>query len=181
VLLPSVRVEVCTRIEKAQLVSLARLATACWGAEQASMGLICRWKAPWVQPTVSFFAEGCRKRPWWITLAWFTAGGLVKCTRLSSATGGWHLQPCTTTSLRQKVSELIGLGLSLRFERSRRREYVRHRRGIPLARDLSVDPSRKGRCHPPKQRSVKGLHRKRSARGSSVPAVVVADCFGCRN
>jgi hypothetical protein len=119
--LSSVKVEVCTRIEKARLVSLARLATACWGAQQASMGLICRWKAPWVQPTASFFAEGCLKRPWRITLAWFTAGELVKCPRLSGAMGGWHLQPCTTTSLRQKVPEPIGLGLSLRFERSRRR------------------------------------------------------------
>jgi hypothetical protein len=72
VLLPSVRVEVCTRIEKAQLVSFAGLATARWGSEQASMGLICRWKAPWVQRIVSFFAEGYLKRPWWITLAWFT-------------------------------------------------------------------------------------------------------------
>jgi hypothetical protein len=120
--LSSVKVEVCTRIEKAQLVSLVRLATAGWGAQQTSMRSICRWKAPWVQRTVSFFAEGCLKRPWWITLAWFTAGELVQCTRLSGATGGWHLQPCITTSLRQKVPERIGLGLSLRFERSRRRE-----------------------------------------------------------
>jgi hypothetical protein len=35
---------------------------------QASMGLICRWKAPWVRLIVSFFAEGCLKRPWWARL-----------------------------------------------------------------------------------------------------------------
>jgi hypothetical protein len=124
VLLSSVKVEVCTRIEKARLVSFARLATAWWGAEQASMRLVYRWKAPWVQRIVSFFAEGCLKRPWRITLAWFAAGELVQCIRLSDATGEWHLRPCITTSLRQKVPEPIGLGLSLRFERSRRREHA---------------------------------------------------------
>lgn len=91
---------------------------------QASMGLICRWKAPWVRLIVSFFAEGCLKRPWWGTLACSASGGLVQCTRLSGATGGRHLQPAITTSLRQKVSELIGLGLSLHFERSEWREFV---------------------------------------------------------
>jgi hypothetical protein len=124
VLLPSVRVEDCSRIEKAQLMTLAGPATAWWGAEQASLGLICRWKAPWVQRIVSLFAEGCLKRPWWITLAWFAAGELVEYIRLSGVAGGWHLQPCITTSLRQKVPERIGLGLSLRLERSRRRECI---------------------------------------------------------
>jgi hypothetical protein len=96
------------------------------GAEQASMRLICRWKAPWVRRIVSFFAEGCLKRPWWATLAWFAAGELVKCVRLSDTPDGWHLLPAITTSLRQKVPERIGLGRSLRFERSRWRECIWH-------------------------------------------------------
>jgi len=57
---------------------------------QASMGLICRWKTPWVRLIVSFFAEGCLRRPWWGTLACSTSGGLVQCTRLSGAMGGRH-------------------------------------------------------------------------------------------
>jgi hypothetical protein len=86
------------------------------------MRLIWRWKAPWVRRIVSLFAEGYLKRPLWATLAWFAAGELVKWFRLSDTPGGWHLQPCTIASLRQKVPERIGLGLSLRFERSRWRE-----------------------------------------------------------
>jgi hypothetical protein len=86
------------------------------------MGPICRWKAPWVRLKASFFAEGCLKRPWRLALAWVAVGGLVQCACLSGTTGGWLLQPAITTSLRQKVSELIGLGLSLCFERSRWRE-----------------------------------------------------------
>jgi len=43
---------------------------------------------------------------------------------LVGRTGWMALQPCITASLRQKVSELIGLGLSLCVERSTRRERV---------------------------------------------------------
>jgi hypothetical protein len=182
VLLPSVRVEDCTRIEKAQLVSLFHTGNRVeGGAEQASMRLICGWKAPWVRQIVSFFAEGCLKRPWRVTLAWFAAGELVHCICLSDTPGGWHLQPCIQASLRQKVLERIGLGLSLLLERSRWRECAWQSRGTPLAREVSVGPSRKGRCHPPKQRSVEGSHQPRSARGPAVSAVVVAGRFGCRN
>jgi hypothetical protein len=55
------------------------------GRASLFMGLICRWKAPWVRRIVSFFAKGRLMRPWWVTLAWFTAGELVVCVCLSGA------------------------------------------------------------------------------------------------
>jgi hypothetical protein len=95
------------------------------------MGPICRWKAPWVRRNVSLFAEGCMMRPWRLTLAWVVTGELVKCACLSGAMGGRLLRPAITTSLRHKVPEPIGLGLSLRFERSRWRECGWHSQTRP--------------------------------------------------
>jgi hypothetical protein len=58
------------------------------------MGLICRWKAPWVRLIVSFFAEGCLKRPWWGTLACSASGGLVKMHSLVGC-NGWTASPAS--------------------------------------------------------------------------------------
>jgi len=167
--------------KRRELVSFFRLATAWEGAHAGLYGAYLSMEgtlgaADCVllrggMPEAALVGHACVFRLGWARAMY----SLVGCN-------GWKaLQPAITTSLRQKVSELIGLGLSLRFERSRWRECVWHCRGTPLARDLSVGPSRKGRCHPPKQRSVYGSHRKRRARGSSVPAVVVVDRVGCRS
>jgi hypothetical protein len=38
------------------------------GTEQVPMELILRWKAPRAQRIACFFAEGRKKRPFWVTL-----------------------------------------------------------------------------------------------------------------
>jgi hypothetical protein len=117
--LPSVRVEVCTGIEKAQLAPRSRLATAWEGAGRPLYGAYL-----WMEGTLG--AADCVLLRGGMPEAALVDHACVVCLRwaremhLPVRCSGWvALQPAITTSLRQKVLELIGLGLSLHLERSR--------------------------------------------------------------
>jgi hypothetical protein len=56
-----------TRIEKAPFM-VCRTGNGEGGTEQVPMELILRWKAPRAQRIACFFAEGRKKRPFWVTL-----------------------------------------------------------------------------------------------------------------
>ena len=69
------------------------------------MGLICRWKAPWVQRIAPFFAEGRKKRPYRVALDRDPGGELVKvfacrAPRLCMKTPIIHSRELTTGGVR---------------------------------------------------------------------------------
>jgi hypothetical protein len=160
-----------SRIEEASTHHLHRLGTVCgrWG-ETPSPGLVRQWKAPRVQRSALSFAGERARRPYPARVRGSGLRDAPARERRDSEVGSYREDKPTpddadvsgrriVTSLRQGVSEPIGLGRSVHRERSRwtkssrgmtcslRRPLTRETstgRSTKVARPSAADPSPKG-------------------------------------